>query len=90
MSELKSFLYSLLGKKKLTPDYDIRNSGPKHRQRFLCEVRVPTYSYVGVGNSTSKKDSQLNAAKDFLMFLVRSGELNQKDIPAMDVTGLEQ
>nr|XP_054765794.1 dosage compensation regulator-like [Lytechinus pictus] len=84
MSELKSFLYSFLGKKKLTPDYDIRNSGPKHRQRFLCEVRVPTYSYVGIGNSTSKKDSQANAAKDFLNFLVRSGELNSKDVPLLD------
>ena len=50
------------------------------------QVRVPTYSYVGAGNSTSKKDAQANAAKDFLMFLVRTGELNSKDCPALDVS----
>ncbi|XP_072177785.1 ATP-dependent RNA helicase A protein-like [Diadema setosum] len=84
MSELKSYLYSFLGKRKLVPNYEIRNSGPKHRQRFLCEVRVPTYSYVGAGNSTNKKDAQANAAKDFLMFLVRNGELQSSDLPALE------
>ena len=38
MGDVKQFFYAWLGKKKLTPSYDVRNSGPKHRQRFLCEV----------------------------------------------------
>ena len=39
MGDIKTFLYSFCGKKKVTPNYEIKNSGPKHRQRFLCEVR---------------------------------------------------
>ena len=38
-------------------------------------------SYVGAGNSTSKKDAQANAARDFCNFLVRTGEMKQEDIP---------
>jgi dsRNA-specific ribonuclease len=55
--------------------------GPKHRQRFLCEVRVGGFDYVGVGNSGNKKDSQSNAANDFVQYLVRQGHLNASDIP---------
>lgn len=40
-SDVKSFLYGWLGKKKATPEYNLRPTGPKHRQRFLCELRVP-------------------------------------------------
>ena len=39
-SGMKSFLYGWLGKKKATPEYNMRQTGPKHRQRFLCELRV--------------------------------------------------
>lgn len=56
--------------------------GPKHRQRFLCEVRVDGFNYVGAGNSTSKKDAQINAAKDFVSYLVR-----QQIVPASEVPG---
>ena len=59
--------------------------GPKHRQRFLCEVRVDGYSYVAAGNSVTKKEAQKNASRDFLNFLVRSGELSADDVPE-DVT----
>ena len=38
--DIKAFLYAWLGKKKVTPEYNIRPTGPKHRQRFLCELRV--------------------------------------------------
>lgn len=55
--------------------------GPKHRQRFLCEVRIEGHSYVGAGNSTNKKDAQSNAAKDFVSYLVRQGFINQTDVP---------
>lgn len=56
-------------------------SGPKHRQRFLCEVRVTGQPYVAAGNSTSKKDAEKNAAKDFVNFLVRTGKVNASDVP---------
>lgn len=56
--------------------------GPKHRQRFLCEVRVPTFDYVGAGNSTNKKDAQSNASKDFISYLVRMGHVKAEDVPA--------
>jgi len=38
MSDIKQFLYAWCGKLKKTPQYEFRNSGPKHRQRFMCEV----------------------------------------------------
>lgn len=34
-------------------------AGPKHRQRFLCELRVTDFEYVAAGHSTNKKDSQV-------------------------------
>ena len=46
-SSVKAFLYAWLGKRKLTPEYTVRPTGPKHRQRFLCELRVPTFDYTG-------------------------------------------
>lgn len=56
-------------------------AGPKHKQRFLCEVRVDGYTYVAAGNSTNKKDAQSNAARDFVSFLVRQGIVNTADVP---------
>lgn len=50
--------------------------------RFLCEVRVTGMPYVGAGNSTNKKDAEKNAARDFINFLVRSGEIDASDVPA--------
>ncbi|XP_076321258.1 LOW QUALITY PROTEIN: ATP-dependent RNA helicase A-like [Tachypleus tridentatus] len=79
--QTKSFLYAWCGKQKVTPEYEVKNTGPKHRQRFLCEVRVPGFDYTGVGNSTNKKDAQTNAARDFLQYLVRIGKLNQSEVP---------
>lgn len=61
--------------------------GPKHRQRFLCEVRVPTFDYVGAGNSTNKKDAQSNASKDFINYLVRMAHVKAEEVP--DDAGIE-
>lgn len=55
--------------------------GRKQAPRFLCEVRVPGYPYIGVGNSTTKKEAQFNAAKDFIQFLVRQGKIDEKELP---------
>lgn len=56
--------------------------GPKHRLRFLCEVRVSGIAYCGAGNSTNKKDAEKNAARDFVNFLVRTGRIEANEIPA--------
>jgi len=80
-SDSKAFLYGWLGKKKVTPEYNMRPTGPKHRQRFLCELRVPSYDYTACGNSTSKKDSQANAAKDFINYLLRQGVMLPNEVP---------
>ncbi|CAH1795075.1 unnamed protein product [Owenia fusiformis] len=63
--------------------------GAKHRLRFKCELRVDTYNYVGIGNSTSKKDAQTNAAQDFCSFLVREGQMSEADVPKMNAASLE-
>lgn len=55
--------------------------GPKNRQRFLCEVRVDGFSYVGAGNSGNKKDAQANAVKDFVQYLVRQGRIPASQVP---------
>ncbi|MCL4133924.1 UNVERIFIED_CONTAM: hypothetical protein GTU68_032879, partial [Idotea baltica] len=65
-------------------------SGPKNRQRFLCEVRVESFSYVGVGNSTNKKDAQTNAAKDFAQYLIRQDIINPNDCPSLQIPTLNQ
>ena len=44
-------------------------------------MRVDGYDYVGLGNSTNKKDSANNAAKDFLLYLVRNGVLTEGELP---------
>lgn len=56
--------------------------GPKHRLRFLCEVRVAGIPYVGAGNSTNKKDAEKNGARDFINFLIRSGQIDASEVPA--------
>ncbi|KAJ8934695.1 hypothetical protein NQ318_009570 [Aromia moschata] len=81
MSDIKSFLHQFCQKNKAEPAFEVRPTGPKHRQRFLCEVRVDGYNYVGAGNSTNKKDAQANAAKDFVSFLVRQGFVNKSEVP---------
>ncbi len=65
----------------MVPVYDVRPTGPKHRQRFLCELRVPGFDYVAAGNSTVKKDAQSNAARDFVAFLVRQGLMQARFVP---------
>uniref|UniRef100_A0A3B3B7P7 RNA helicase n=1 Tax=Oryzias melastigma TaxID=30732 RepID=A0A3B3B7P7_ORYME len=89
MADIKNFLYAWCGKKKLTPNYDIRAAGNKNRQKFMCEVRVDGFNYVGMGNSTSKKDAQTNAARDFVNYLVRVGEMKAEEVPALGVMAPE-
>ncbi|XP_007443431.2 ATP-dependent RNA helicase A-like [Python bivittatus] len=82
MGDVKHFLYAWCGKRKITPAYEIRAVGNKNRQKFMCEVRVTGFNYIGMGNSTNKKDAQTNAARDFLNYLVRVNEIKSEEIPA--------
>lgn len=78
----KGFLLSWVQKANLTtPTFDMRTSGRKHSQRFLCEVRVDGFPYIGLGNSTNKKYAQFNAVRDFVLYLVREKFLKESDIP---------
>nr|XP_020645391.1 ATP-dependent RNA helicase A isoform X1 [Pogona vitticeps] len=86
MGDVKNFLYAWCGKRKVTPAYEIRAVGNKNRQKFMCEVRVTGFNYIGMGNSTNKKDAQTNAARDFLNYLVRVNEMKSEEIPAFGVT----
>uniref|UniRef100_A0A8C1KIL4 RNA helicase n=1 Tax=Cyprinus carpio TaxID=7962 RepID=A0A8C1KIL4_CYPCA len=86
MADIKNFLYAWCGKKKLTPNYDIRAAGNKNRQKFLCEVRIEGYNYIGMGNSTNKKDAQSNAARDFVNYLVRTKEVSASEVPALGIS----
>ncbi|XP_068807818.1 ATP-dependent RNA helicase A isoform X2 [Struthio camelus] len=81
MGDVKNFLYAWCGKRKVTPAYEIRAAGSKNRQKFLCEVRVEGFNYIGMGNSTNKKDAQSNAARDFVNYLVRVNEMKSEEIP---------
>ncbi|XP_073427436.1 ATP-dependent RNA helicase A [Dendrobates tinctorius] len=85
MADIKNFLYAWCGKKKVTPSYDIRAAGNKNRPKFVCEVRVDTFNFTGMGNSTSKKDAQSNAARDFVNYLVRIGEVRSDEVPSLGV-----
>lgn len=44
------------------------------------------YNYIGMGNSTNKKDAQTNAARDFVNYLVRIGEMSAMEVPALGVS----
>nr|CAD7589642.1 unnamed protein product [Timema genevievae] len=87
MSSIKAFFHQWCATKKVTPQFDVRPTGPKHRQRFLCELCVEGFDYVGAGNSTSKKDAQFNASRDFVQYLVRQGIVKASDLPE-DATGI--
>ncbi|XP_059334547.1 ATP-dependent RNA helicase A [Ammospiza nelsoni] len=82
MGDVKNFLYAWCGRRRVMPAYEIRAAGGRGRQTFLCEVRVEGFNYVGMGNSTNKKDAQSNAARDFINYLVRVNEMRKDEIPA--------
>ncbi|XP_039928969.1 ATP-dependent RNA helicase A isoform X1 [Hirundo rustica] len=82
MGDVKNYLYAWCGRRRVMPAYEIRAAGGRGRQTFLCEVRVEGFNYVGMGNSTNKKDAQSNAARDFINFLVRVNEMKKDEVPA--------
>lgn len=82
--DIKSFFHEWCQRNSCEPAFSVRPTGPKNRQRFLCEARVSDVPYVGAGNSTNKKDAERNAARDFVNYLVRSGKIAQSDVPSDD------
>lgn len=56
MGDIKTFLYAWLGKQKITPNYDIRAAGSKHRQRFLCEVSFFVSLFVPISDGIDIDD----------------------------------
>ncbi|NXW47907.1 DHX9 helicase, partial [Nyctiprogne leucopyga] len=82
MGDVKNYLYAWCGRRRVTPAYEIRAGGGRSRQTFLCEVRVEGFNYVGMGNSTNKKDAQSNAARDFINYLIRVNEMKRDEVPA--------
>ncbi|NXC12194.1 DHX9 helicase, partial [Corythaeola cristata] len=82
MADVKNYLYAWCGRRRVMPAYEIRAGGGRNRQTFLCELRVEGFNYVGMGNSTNKKDAQSNAARDFVNYLVRVNEMKKEEIPA--------
>ncbi|XP_050427766.1 dosage compensation regulator [Adelges cooleyi] len=81
MANPKAYLHEWCSKKSLEPQFEVKQSGNKFGQRFICELSVPGYNYVGAGNSTNKKDAQANASKDFLQFLIRQGAISADSLP---------
>ncbi|CAG2179143.1 unnamed protein product, partial [Oppiella nova] len=79
--QTKAFLYAWLGKSRVTPDYQFTQTGANARIRFRCELRAEGFAYVAMGNSTNKKDAAVNAARDFLMYLVREKRLPESELP---------
>ncbi|PIO64889.1 hypothetical protein TELCIR_13464 [Teladorsagia circumcincta] len=90
LKDLKGFLYGWLGKQKIgAPQYSITTITRGGTQRFKCELRVPGHSYVGLGNSLSKKDAGTNAAMDFCNYLVRQGLLKSSEVPVLEASSLQ-
>lgn len=87
LMDIKGALYAVLGKRKLgAPSYEFTSENRGSRQRFRCELTVEGLPYVGLGNSTNKKDAQANAARDFGNFLVREGLINSSELPNISVS----
>lgn len=71
MAEVKGWLNNYLQKEQKQLSTSIQPCGGRGRTRFKCELRVTGIPYIGVGNSTSKKDASSNAAYDFCQYLIR-------------------
>lgn len=48
----------------------------------MFQICVEGIQYVGIGNSTNKKDAQSNAAFDFANYLVRTGKIPANELPS--------
>ncbi|CAI6362148.1 unnamed protein product [Macrosiphum euphorbiae] len=86
MANPKSFLHEWCAKNNLDPQFETKQAGSKNI-RFICEVTVGGHNYVGVGNSTNKKDAQGNASKDYILYLIRQGLVSTDSLPPNFISG---
>jgi len=52
---------------------------------FSGQLRVSSYKFVGVGEASSKKEAQTEAAWNFADYLVKEKELQASELPAKSV-----
>ncbi|XP_063795836.1 ATP-dependent RNA helicase A protein-like isoform X1 [Pseudophryne corroboree] len=83
MTDIKNFLYAWCGSKKKIPSYNSHASMNKFGRRITSEVQVDGYDYLGKGISNTKKESQRNAARDFVKYLVQMGEIKSDELPSI-------
>jgi len=53
------------------------------RLQFICKVTVTGHNYIGLGNSNKKKSAQLDASKDYLLYLTRQGLVSTDSLPSV-------
>ncbi|CAK9291191.1 unnamed protein product [Gordionus sp. m RMFG-2023] len=75
MADFKNFLYTWCSKNYKTLKYSYNTFISNYRSQFTCSANISTFDYVGTGTSTSKKDAQTCAAKDFINFLIKEGAI---------------
>lgn len=80
-SDIKQFLYTWCSKQHKIPNYEFIQQNSKVKTRFKFEVSVSGINYIGIGNSTNKKDAQTNSVLDFCQYLVRQGLINENYLP---------
>jgi len=80
-SEIKSFLYSWCGMRKLKPSYDMVHKGIQPDVYFECTLTVPGIDYSVFMTAHNKKDAQSRACWDFCDYLVKMGKINENELP---------
>lgn len=79
MADIKNFLYAWCGKKKLTPNYDIRAAGNKNRQKFMCEVCLCSRAAGFSPDSPPVTSPSAPSGPGGWLQLRGDGELNQQE-----------
>ena len=59
--------------------------GSKYQQKFVCNLIVDSFDYVGKGVSINKKDAKTKAAKNFARYLLNAGYIPQEEIKNLQV-----
>ena len=62
------------------PTYAVTESGPDHRKRFMAELRLGD-ALVSAGEGTSKKQAELSAALDAVLFLQSQARAPSEERP---------
>jgi len=80
-SEIKSFLYSWCGMRKLKPNYEMVHKGIQPDVYFECTLTVPGIDHSVFMTAHNKKDAQSRACWDFCDYLVKVGKISEKELP---------